>query len=220
MDGSGSGRSDLESLFGITLSSFLIAISGAAMPGPVLTVTISESAKRGFMAGPLIVLGHGILELFLMILIIFGVAHIVNTPRVIGGIGLAGGVVLAGLAYGMLKDLKRIRLELVSEQKATGNPIVAGMLTSLANPYWTIWWATIGLGYVVFALKFGMTGVIFFFIGHIAADLAWYSGVSFLVTRGKRYLSDRIYRGILLTCALVLIFFAVVFGVMGLNQLL
>jgi len=210
----------LESLLGITLSSFLIAISGAVMPGPVLTVTISESAKRGFMAGPMIVFGHGILELSLMILIIFGFANIVNRPGVIGVVALAGGVVLLGLSYGMLKDLKSLRLDLTPDEKISGNPVIAGILTSLANPYWTIWWATIGVGYVVIAMKFGMMGVLFFFIGHIAADLAWYSGISFLVTRGKKYISDRIYRGIILVCALVLIFFAVTFGIMGLNHLL
>ncbi len=210
----------MESLLGITLSSFLIAISGAVMPGPVLTVTISESAKRGFMAGPMIVLGHGILELSLMILIIFGFANIVNRPGVIGVVALAGGVVLLGLSYGMLKDLKSLRLDLTPDEKISGNPVIAGILTSLANPYWTIWWATIGVGYVVIAMKFGMMGILFFFIGHIAADLAWYSGISFLVTRGKKYINDRIYRGIILVCALVLIFFAVTFGIMGLNHLL
>jgi threonine/homoserine/homoserine lactone efflux protein len=205
---------------GIALSSFLIAISGAVMPGPVLTVTISESAKRGFMAGPMIVLGHGILELSLMILIIFGFANIVNRSGVIGVVGLAGGVVLIGLSYGMLKNLKNLRLDLTPDEKISGNPVIAGILTSLANPYWTIWWATIGVGYVVIAMKFGVMGILFFFIGHIAADLAWYSGISFLVTRGRKHISDRIYRGIILVCALVLIFFAVTFGIMGLNQLL
>jgi threonine/homoserine/homoserine lactone efflux protein len=210
----------LESLSGIALSSFLIALSGAVMPGPVLTVTISESAKRGFMAGPMIVLGHGILELSLMILIIFGFANIVNRQGVIGVVGLAGGVVLMALSYGMIKDLKNLRLDLTPDEKVSGNPVVAGILTSLANPYWTIWWATIGVGYVVIAMKFGMMGILFFFVGHIAADLAWYSGISFLVTRGRKYISDRIYRGIILVCALVLIFFAVTFGIMGLNHLL
>jgi len=210
----------LESLLRIALSSFLIAISGDVMPGPVLTVTISESAKRGFMAGPMIVLGHGILELSLMILIIFGFANIVNRPGVIGVVGLAGGVVLIGLSYGMLKNLKNLRLDLTPDQNISGNPVIAGILTSLANPYWTIWWATIGVGYVVIAMKFGMMGILFFFIGHIAADLAWYSGISFLVTRGRKHISDRIYRGIILVFAPVLIFFAVTFGIMGLNQLL
>lgn len=210
----------MESLLGITLSSFLIALSGTVMPGPVLTVTISETAWKGFMAGPMIVLGHGILEISLMILILFGFANIMKRPGVIGVAGIAGSIVLIGLAYGMLKDLKGLKLDLTPGKKVSGNPIIAGMLTSLANPCWTIWWASIGLGYVVFALKFGMMGIFLFFIGHIAADIAWYSIVSLLVTRGRRYISDRIYRGIILACAMVLIFFTALFGIMGINHFL
>ncbi|MBN1636251.1 MAG: LysE family transporter, partial [Deltaproteobacteria bacterium] len=55
-------------------SSFVIALSGAMVPGPLLTVTISESARRGAMTGPLLIVGHGILELLLLIAIMMGLA--------------------------------------------------------------------------------------------------------------------------------------------------
>ena len=51
----------------IFFSSFMIALSGALMPGPLLTVTISEATRRGTVAGPLMILGHGILELALVL---------------------------------------------------------------------------------------------------------------------------------------------------------
>ena len=55
------------SIFTIFFTSFVIALSGALMPGPLLTVTISESARRGFVAGPLLIAGHGLLELALVV---------------------------------------------------------------------------------------------------------------------------------------------------------
>jgi hypothetical protein len=97
-----SEKATLNPLFGIFLSSFLIAFSGAVMPGPVLTVTISESAKRGFWAGPRIILGHGVLEIALIAAMVLGFADLLKHPAVMGVIGIAGGAVLFWLSYGMV----------------------------------------------------------------------------------------------------------------------
>ena len=190
------------------------------MPGPVLTVTISESAKRGFWAGPLIILGHGILEIVLLILIVLGLAEFITRPAVIGVISILGGVILFWFALLMVKDLKTLTMELNPSNGYTGSPLKAGILMSLANPYWTIWWATIGLGYVVISLKFGIWGLALFFSGHILADLLWYSSISLVVSRGRRFISDRLYRGMVAVCAALLLFFSVYFGISGLSRFL
>ncbi len=57
-------------LAGVPVSSFVVALSGALMPGPLLTVTVGEATRRGFWAGPLIILGHGLLELTLVLLLL------------------------------------------------------------------------------------------------------------------------------------------------------
>ena len=51
-------------LWGIFISAFLIGFSGAMMPGPMLGVAIDGSLKKGWIAGPMIVLGHGALNLY------------------------------------------------------------------------------------------------------------------------------------------------------------
>ena len=47
----------------VFFSSFVLALSGALVPGPLFTLTVSESLRRGAKAGPLIILGHGLLEI-------------------------------------------------------------------------------------------------------------------------------------------------------------
>lgn len=210
----------MESLAGIFFSSFIIAISGALMPGPVLTVTISESSRRGFIAGPMIILGHALLEMVLLLLIVFGLANYLLNPKVIGLIGVIGGLILFLFALLMLKDLKSLSIDLTETKPASGSPFLAGILMSVANPYWTIWWASIGLGYVIMSMKFGLVGVSIFFIGHILADFAWYSGISLLVSRGKRFINVRIYRGVIAACAFILIFFGGYFGLEGVRRFL
>ncbi|MEK6653597.1 MAG: LysE family transporter, partial [Thermodesulfobacteriota bacterium] len=88
------------------------------------------------------------------------------------------------------------------------------------NPYWVIWWATIGLAYILHSRQFGLAGISFFFAGHILADFVWYSAVTGAVGGGRRFLSDRLYRGIIGGCATLLVLFAGYFFHAGLQRLL
>ncbi len=55
--------------------SFMLALSGVLMPGPLLTIAIGESLRRGFVTGPLLILGHGLLELALILTIVDGLRN-------------------------------------------------------------------------------------------------------------------------------------------------
>jgi len=203
----------MENLPLIFITSFLIALSGALMPGPMLTVTIADASEKGFLVGPLIVLGHGILEVALICLVLAGLGPFLTRPVVIATVGVAGGLLLGWLGWDMIRNSGKVKFG-AALQKGGGpnrNAITYGILTSLSNPYWTLWWATIGLGYLAAALKYGGIGVVVFFAGHILADLAWYSAVAFAISRGKRFMGDRLYRRLIFGCGLFLILFGLWF---------
>jgi len=100
------------------------------------------------------------------------------------------------------------------------NLVVAGITTSLSNPYWLLWWVTIGLGYVAMGLEHGWPGIVAFFAGHIAADFAWYTFVSSGLTVGRRFLDDRLYRGLVAVCGLALVYFGAAFVTSGIEGVL
>lgn len=203
----------------IFVSSFIIALSGALMPGPLLTVTVSESSRRGPSAGPLMILGHGILELTLVLALLAGLAPFLNRDGVFVVIALAGSGILLWMAVSMFRSVPGLSLRLDEGNGDRRNLILAGILFSLANPYWLIWWATIGLGYILHSVKFGATGVAAFFTGHILADLGWYALISFGVAKGRNYFSDRVYRGLIMGCACFLIIFSCYFLYSGIERL-
>jgi len=209
----------MTALAAIFATSFAVALSGAMMPGPLFTVTVSESSRKGPAAGPLLIVGHGILELALMVALVFGVGPLLKKTPVFVATALLGSIVLLWMAYGMLRSLPRLTLAVQPQQEAGRNLVVAGILLSLANPYWTIWWISIGLGYITQSLALGIAGAAAFFAGHIMADFAWYTAVAAAVWKGKRFMSDRAYRGLIAACALFLILFAGMFGYAGLKKL-
>jgi len=192
----------------IAVSSFMIALSGALVPGPLFTITVSESARRGASTGPLLILGHAILEILIILLILSGLSPFLKHETTRHVISLAGGSMLVLMGIMILKDLRRIRLDLSAEGGGKGfNLILTGIVGSLANPYWVIWWATIGLGYLVSSMKYGIAGVVVFFLGHISADLLWYSAISYAVARGTKIMGEKAYKTVLAICAVFLIFF-------------
>jgi threonine/homoserine/homoserine lactone efflux protein len=207
-------------LAGLASTSFLVALSGALMPGPLLTVTVGEAARRGFWAGPLIMVGHALLELALVLVLLIGLGAWLNKPLILGVVGVLGAGMLGWMGFMTLKASRRGRLDFEAQDNSGLNPVLSGVLMSAANPYWLLWWLTIGLGYVMFSVKYGMAGVALFYLGHIAADFAWYSLVSGAVAGGRRFLSDGLYRGFLAGCGVFLVGFGGYFAVQGVKFLM
>ncbi len=207
-------------LITIFVSSFIIAFSGAMMPGPLLTATISESSQRGFIAGPLLIAGHGILEIILLTALVLGLAPFLQRSDVFTVVAIAGGVILLWMALGMFRALPTLTLSLNAGKTKSGSLIKNGAILSIANPYWIVWWATIGFGYVIYSWSFGISGLIFFFTGHILADFVWYSAVSAAVGKGRHLFTDGFYRWVMGTCAVVLILFACYFFYAGVQKII
>lgn len=207
----------MESLAAIFFTSFAIGFSGALMPGPVLTMTVSQTIRRGFWAGPRIVLGHGVLELALLLALVLGLGPILQRPLVGGLIGVVGAGLLGVMAVGMLWSLPRLSLELEGGKAGGLGPFWAGVLTSISNPYWVLWWATIGP--MVIQQRLSLAGVVAFFVGHILSDLVWFSFVSGLVAGGRRFLNRTLYQGLVGVCAVVLVGFGIYFLTHGIGLL-
>lgn len=202
------------------VTSFVVALSGAVMPGPLLTVTISESPRRGLMTGPLLIAGHALLELVLVLALLLGLAPLLKMEPVFIVIALAGSAVLLWMGIGMLKSLPTVALVREVDGAKERNLILSGVLMSIANPYWSIWWATIGLGYILHSMEAGTMGVVAFFSGHILGDLFWYAAVSTAIWKGRELISDRSYRVLIGTCAVFLIVFSCLFAWSGVQKLI
>jgi threonine/homoserine/homoserine lactone efflux protein len=210
----------LESLVAIFLTSFAIGFSGVVTPGPVTTMTVVLTARRGFWAGPRMVLGHGVLELALLTALVLGLGPILARPLVGGLIGVIGAGLLGAMAAAMIWSLPRLSLQLAGgagESPGGLGPFWAGVLTSISNPYWVLWWATVGP--MVIQQRLSLAGVAAFFVGHILSDLVWLSFISGLVAGGRRFISSRVYRIVVGTCALVLVGFGVYFLIHGIGLL-
>ncbi len=186
----------------------MISLSGVMMPGPVTAAAIGMGTRSRY-AGALIAVGHGVVEFPLMILIVLGVGRILKLPTAQIVIGLAGGVFLLIMAIQMLKSLRSAEKQ---ETKVTKSaPMLAGIILSAGNPYFLLWWATIGLALATTATGIGIWAFVLFAIVHWLCDLVWLSALSWASFKGSRLLGPRSQRIVLLICSVFLLVFGVVF---------
>ncbi len=216
-------RTTLPVIFGVALAT---GFSGAVVPGSLLAVVVRESVRAGWAAGPVMMIGHGLLELIAVILLITGLIAFARAPRVRGTIGIAGGLVLLYLSYQTLLISGETGAAALRSAGATqgtgggwGRLVWLGALMSVANPYWWLWWATIGTAHAGWAVQRGKLGGGVYFSGHILSDVAWYSAVSVALGAGRSLLSPSILRGIYVVCAVFLVAIGTVFLAAGVRAL-
>jgi threonine/homoserine/homoserine lactone efflux protein len=204
----------------IFFGSLMVAFTGALMPGPMLTLVISSVAQKGFWTSVFIVLGHSVLELIIVAGFYLGVLKYLDSPLVIKIISITGGVFLIYMSVSIIVSVarKKIKLDLDSKKMAqnlgTRNSFIItgkGILISLANPYWYVWWLTIGASFMIKSVQHSFGGVASFYTGHILADFLWYLFVGFLISTGRRFFNQKVYIGILIACSVFLLYLGIRF---------
>ncbi|MGZ4924777.1 MAG: LysE family transporter [Halobacteriota archaeon] len=202
--------------FGFT--AFLVGFSGAIVPGPMLTASITEAVKKDYRAGTSVVFGHVIVETSMIVLLALGLSQIIGlkTPFIV--ICIVGGAVLVFMGVKSIKSgRKGAAVETTKEEpKFVHGPIYSGIITSLSNPYFFMWWFTVGATFVFEGLRLaGLVGLATFLIGHWASDFSWYGFVSFSIDKGTAFAGDKAYRIILIACGAFLSVLGLVFVYIG-----
>jgi threonine/homoserine/homoserine lactone efflux protein len=185
-----------------------VSLSGVMMPGPVTAAAIVMGARNRW-AGALMAVGHGIVEFPLIVLITLGMKEIIESATIKIVIGLAGGAFLIIMAAQMLKNLKDANKQQVTVSKSA--PLLAGLILSGGNPYFFIWWATVGLTLATTATGLGVWAFALFAIVHWLCDLVWLEALSLASFKGSVLLSPRRQRIVTLVCAIALFGFGLLF---------
>ncbi len=200
-----------------------VGFSGAMMPGSLLTYTIRHSLKEGPKVGFLVIIGHALLELLLIAGIFLGLDMVLKSDAAQITIGIVGGILLCYIGVDMILKAARgqVSVSMDAKTKNSDRMMLSGALLSMANPYFLLWWAVIGLGFLTQAYRdFAVWGVAIYFLGHITADFAWYGLISTVVGKTRKFIKEKPYRIIIMVLGGLLIFFGARFLIDALGKLL
>jgi len=211
------------------ITSFVVGLSGAMMPGSLLVATVQETLSRGISAWPLVTGGHALSEFLMLVALSAGLGLFLASPGVAGIAAVAGGLLLAWFGYTTVRQSRTLCLDRLQEEGAgagvgvagpAGSTFLLGVSATFSNPYWFLWWATVGAGYIALALPLGWIGLAAVYLGHISADITWYGIVSAVLVKGRSFISNRLYRGVLFACGLFLVICALYFVGTGIHLML
>ncbi len=203
---------------------FVVGLSGAMSPGSYLTVTVARTLQRGPLSASLMLVGHALLEAALLVGFAFGLQQVLRQQTVTTVLAVAGGAVLLWMGFGLVAGAARGTFGVDPRSGESfgmsGHPLAAiaqGSIVSLSNPWWTIWWATIGVKLASDGLRLGAVGVLAFFVGHQLADVAWYELVIQAVHRSKRLLTPAVYGVVMGVLGVALLYMGLRFVGQGLG---
>jgi threonine/homoserine/homoserine lactone efflux protein len=180
----------------------LISLSGVMAPGPVTAATLA-AGTRNRHAGGLIALGHGIVEFPLMFLVMGGMGKLFEYPAMRIGIGLLGGLFLLIMGLQTFRAARQPG-DPTAKYRQT-NPLWIGVLLTGGNPYFLIWWATIGMALTGRALEFGAAAFAMFAVVHWLCDLVWLETLSLAAFKGSELMGKGAPRVVLGFCSIALI---------------
>ena len=191
----------------------VVTASGALAPGPLFFATISHGSKHGAKSGLIFSIAHTVVEFSLIMLFALGLLTVASEPVVKQVIGIAGGNVL--IAFGLIQ----IRGSIIFKPEDLKKPhssyrhlFLIGLAFTGLNPYFILWWLTVGGQLIIIALEFAaLLGVVFMFICHVWMDYAWLTGVAYFSKKGTDIMGLKWYRPLMAVFGVALIYFGVTF---------
>jgi threonine/homoserine/homoserine lactone efflux protein len=189
----------------------ITSLSGVMMPGPMFTVTLAKSYKSPW-AGVQVSLGHAVIEVPMILLVYFGLAQFFQHIMVQLILGVLGGGMIIWMGIGLFRARKEVAH---GGRDTTYNAFVAGILMSGLNPFFLVWWVTVGSLLLMTFLEFSPQGLALFIVVHWLCDLVWLSLVSVTIYKTHSFMSQRLQEWVFVACSLLLIYFGGQFVVKG-----
>ena len=202
------------------LLSFIVTVvvvtaSGALAPGPLFFGLLTLGSKEGARAGFTAAIGHTLIEFPLVLALALGLLAVASQPVFKSVIGYVGGIGL--VAFGVLQiyttvKSKRISNETPRSKSLPANSFVLGLALTGLNPYFILWWLTIGSILVVQALAFAaLVGVLIMYASHVWMDYAFLTAIAHLGKKGRAIIGSKYYKMVLVAFGLVLVYYGASF---------
>ncbi len=198
----------------------VLTASGALAPGPLFFVTVSHGTRLGAKSGLLFSIAHTLVEFTLIMLLAFGLLTVANEPVVRLTVGVSGGIVLIVFGIIQIRDSLKVTFDKrQTEELKTRNLLLKGIVFTGLNPFFVVWWLTVGANLIFLSLEFAsFFGVLFMYVCHVWMDYVWLTSVAHLAKLGTNVAGNKWYKRLIMLFGAVLILFGINFLINSLSE--
>ena len=197
------------------METLVVSPSGALSPGLLTASAIVVGLYLGYAGGVLVAVGHMLFELPYVLLIAYFLGKLrsliskLEKPMALLVLGFT-----VYFALGLIRDALSLSKQVVGvegvsrvfDPRSPFLAVVTGVFYTGFNPYFLLWWLTVGLPLVRDAGLLGVRGLAAMYLSHVWLDYAWLGMLAGL--GGLASLTASYYRVILLGLTAMLLGFA------------
>ena len=200
----------MNEIIAFAVTVIIISSSGVMSPGPLFAANVTYGLRQGVKAGLKMAYGHTLVEFPLILLLGLGVISLDKFPEFRVTISIIGAIALFAFAALQIKSIFKEKFQLKSE--SNHGPFLAGVLFTGLNPFFIIWWFTIGLKLITDSIAlWSFVGLAIMFGFHIWMDYVWLRSVALVSKKGSGLLSNRNYKIFMVGISGLLIYFGITF---------
>jgi len=203
-------------LLSLVVSTIAISVSGVLSPGPLTASAIAMGAKRRAKGGFLIAFGHMLFE-FPYVIIIASLYSTIEflLKNVIVSYALAFAIsfFILFFSYMTVKEgvsiIRSESIRIERDEKYMFNPILVGVALTGLNPYFLLWWLSVGLPLIRVSADMDFPFLLLMYVAHIWMDYFWLSLMGLAGEGSVKILKSKGYGLLLVILGAVLILFAI-----------
>jgi threonine/homoserine/homoserine lactone efflux protein len=197
-------------LFGISLG-FIAGIS----PGPLMTLVLSASLRRGFRAGAITSLAPLVSDTPVIILSLVALRQVPESFLAV--LTLAGGVLVVFLGVRTIIEARTLS-ESDELDEAGGSDLLKAALVNLLNPHPWLFWVTVGAPFLLQTWREAAWQAVAFLLSFTGLLVGTKVVIAWAAAHGRRFMTERWYRLVIGGCGVLLVVLGLLLGARALSS--
>ncbi|MBN8211004.1 LysE family transporter [Bacillus sp. NTK071] len=195
-------------------SYILLGLSLSAPMGPINAAQLDRGIRFGFINAWLVGFGAMVADGIFMLMIYFGISHVVDTAFMRSFLWLFGCFVLTYTGIESIKNAGSVVEEGKSERKETNRKSFrTGFFMAISNPLNILFWLGIyGSILAKTTSDYGTSQLFVYSLGIFIGITVWDITMAGVATGARKWMNARVLRGVSILSGIILIGFGVYFG--------